>query len=53
MEEYRCEKCCNKKRNCGRYKCNEKCCVDIEYRCEFVCGRKLNCGLYKCMEICY
>lgn len=53
MEEYRCEKRCNKKRNCGRHKCNEKCCVDTEHRCEFVCGRKLNCGLHKCMETCH
>lgn len=48
-----CDKRCNKKRSCGRHKCNEVCCVDTEHKCSLVCGRKLNCGLHRCEEPCH
>ena len=52
-DEFRCEQRCNKKKNCGRHRCNKKCCVDAEHRCEFVCGKKLRCGFHKCLESCH
>ncbi|XP_030060668.1 transcriptional repressor NF-X1 isoform X1 [Microcaecilia unicolor] len=48
-----CDKRCNKKRLCGRHKCNEICCVDKEHKCSLICGRKLNCGLHRCEEPCH
>ncbi|XP_025070859.1 transcriptional repressor NF-X1 isoform X3 [Alligator sinensis] len=50
---FMCDKRCNKKRSCGRHKCNEICCVDKEHKCSLVCGRKLNCGLHRCEEPCH
>uniref|UniRef100_K7FMW8 Transcriptional repressor NF-X1 n=1 Tax=Pelodiscus sinensis TaxID=13735 RepID=K7FMW8_PELSI len=50
---FMCDKRCNKKRSCGRHKCNEICCVDKEHKCPLVCGRKLNCGLHRCEEPCH
>uniref|UniRef100_A0A8C6ZAY9 Nuclear transcription factor, X-box binding 1 n=1 Tax=Nothoprocta perdicaria TaxID=30464 RepID=A0A8C6ZAY9_NOTPE len=50
---FMCDKRCNKKRSCGRHKCNEICCVDTEHKCSLVCGRKLNCGLHRCEEPCH
>ena len=52
-EEYRCDQRCNKKKNCGRHRCSQKCCVDVEHRCELVCGKKLRCGYHKCLEPCH
>ncbi|XP_070566211.1 transcriptional repressor NF-X1-like [Ptychodera flava] len=48
-----CDKRCNKKRKCGRHRCNQRCCVDKEHKCPLVCGRKLSCGLHKCEEPCH
>ncbi|XP_053570563.1 transcriptional repressor NF-X1 [Bombina bombina] len=48
-----CDKRCNKKRQCGRHKCNEICCVDKEHKCSLICGHKLNCGLHRCDEPCH
>ncbi|XP_075416143.1 transcriptional repressor NF-X1 isoform X1 [Tenrec ecaudatus] len=48
-----CDKRCNKKRLCGRHKCNEICCVDKEHKCPLICGRKLRCGLHRCEEPCH
>ncbi|XP_065053549.1 transcriptional repressor NF-X1-like [Rhopilema esculentum] len=48
-----CERRCNKKRRCGRHRCNQKCCVDKEHNCQLICGRKLSCGLHKCDEPCH
>ncbi|XP_069047165.1 transcriptional repressor NF-X1 isoform X2 [Lepisosteus oculatus] len=50
---FTCEKRCNKKRSCGRHKCNELCCVDREHKCSLICGYKLNCGLHRCQEPCH
>ncbi|NXM66067.1 NFX1 protein, partial [Serilophus lunatus] len=50
---FMCDKRCNKKRSCGRHKCNEVCCVDTEHKCSLVCGRKLNCGFHRCEEPCH
>ncbi|XP_066579537.1 transcriptional repressor NF-X1 isoform X2 [Amia ocellicauda] len=50
---FTCEKRCNKKRSCGRHKCNELCCVDKEHKCSMICGYKLNCGQHRCQELCH
>ncbi|XP_052417341.1 transcriptional repressor NF-X1 isoform X34 [Carassius gibelio] len=50
---FTCEKRCNKKRSCGRHKCGELCCVDVEHKCSMICGYKLNCGLHRCQDLCH
>ncbi|MGH0160230.1 UNVERIFIED_CONTAM: hypothetical protein FKN15_061171 [Acipenser sinensis] len=50
---FMCDKRCNKKRTCGRHKCNELCCVDKEHKCSMICGYKLNCGQHRCQELCH
>ncbi|XP_028289119.1 transcriptional repressor NF-X1 isoform X2 [Parambassis ranga] len=50
---FTCEKRCNKKRSCGRHKCGELCCVNVEHKCPMICGYKLNCGLHRCQEPCH
>ncbi|KAL8620508.1 hypothetical protein ACOMHN_029544 [Nucella lapillus] len=52
-EPFKCERKCNKKRMCGRHKCNEFCCTRDVHICEIVCGRPLTCGLHKCEELCH
>ncbi|XP_053322900.1 transcriptional repressor NF-X1 [Spea bombifrons] len=48
-----CDKRCNKKRQCGRHKCNDICCVDKEHKCSLICGHKLNCGIHRCDQPCH
>ncbi|XP_067294233.1 transcriptional repressor NF-X1 isoform X1 [Pseudorasbora parva] len=50
---FTCEKRCIKKRSCGRHKCGELCCVDMEHKCSMICGYKLNCGLHRCQDLCH
>ncbi|XP_051796440.1 transcriptional repressor NF-X1 [Acanthochromis polyacanthus] len=50
---FTCEKRCSKKRSCGRHKCGELCCVNVEHKCHLICGYKLNCGLHRCQEPCH
>ncbi|XP_041824274.1 transcriptional repressor NF-X1 [Melanotaenia boesemani] len=50
---FTCEKRCSKKRSCGRHKCGELCCVNMEHKCPLICGYKLNCGLHRCQEPCH
>uniref|UniRef100_A0A3B3B700 Transcriptional repressor NF-X1 n=1 Tax=Oryzias melastigma TaxID=30732 RepID=A0A3B3B700_ORYME len=50
---FTCDKRCNKKRSCGRHKCGELCCVNVEHKCLLICGYKLNCGLHRCQEPCH
>ncbi|XP_035508024.1 transcriptional repressor NF-X1 [Morone saxatilis] len=50
---FTCERRCNKKRSCGRHKCGELCCVNVEHKCLLICGYKLNCGLHRCQEPCH
>lgn len=53
IEEVLCERRCNKKRQCGRHKCTQVCCVDTEHICPMVCGRTLSCGLHRCEALCH
>jgi len=48
-----CDRKCNKKRRCGRHKCNQKCCVDKDHNCNIICSKKLSCGQHKCDEVCH
>ncbi|XP_078712245.1 transcriptional repressor NF-X1 isoform X1 [Lampetra fluviatilis] len=49
-----CDRRCNKKRKCGRHKCNQVCCMqDPEHACPLICGRTLSCKLHKCEEPCH
>ncbi|KAM3860345.1 transcriptional repressor NF-X1 [Diretmus argenteus] len=50
---FTCERRCSKKRSCGRHKCGELCCVNVEHKCPLICGYKLNCGLHRCQEPCH
>ena len=46
-DDARCEKRCSKKRSCGRHKCNEMCCIEVDHVCSLVCGRIMGCGLHR------
>ncbi|XP_022090827.1 transcriptional repressor NF-X1-like [Acanthaster planci] len=48
-----CDRKCPKKKDCGKHKCNTKCCVAKEHHCNLICGRMLNCGLHRCEEMCH
>ncbi len=52
-DDARCEKRCSKKRQCGRHKCGEMCCIDLDHACPLVCGRLLGCGLHRCDDPCH
>lgn len=32
-DDARCKKRCTKKRSCGKHKCNQECCIDIDHEC--------------------
>ncbi|XP_031492196.1 NF-X1-type zinc finger protein NFXL1 [Nymphaea colorata] len=60
-----CEKPCGQKKNCGRHRCNEKCCTlsrsssdgfgggEDPHLCTVVCGKKLQCGKHFCTALCH
>ncbi|XP_033639927.1 transcriptional repressor NF-X1-like [Asterias rubens] len=48
-----CDRKCTKKKDCGKHKCNTKCCMDKNHHCGQICGRMLNCGLHRCEEMCH
>ncbi|XP_024943770.1 protein shuttle craft isoform X2 [Cephus cinctus] len=52
-DDARCEKRCTKKRSCGRHKCNQMCCIDIEHICPLPCSKTLSCGRHKCEQTCH
>ncbi|GLJ39714.1 hypothetical protein SUGI_0811910 [Cryptomeria japonica] len=65
-KEFLCEKVCGQKKNCGRHRCNEKCCPlshrgrsDIQtgdwdpHLCLMPCGKKMRCGQHYCQELCH
>ena len=53
VTEVLCERRCNKKRQCGRHKCIEVCCIEVEHICPMVCGRQLSCGRDRCEALCH
>ncbi|ODN04677.1 Protein shuttle craft [Orchesella cincta] len=52
-EDFTCQKKCNKKRSCGKHKCNGKCCIDMDHICPIVCQRQLRCGKHTCTNLCH
>lgn len=56
---FTCETRCNKLKNCGRHRCNNKCCKfmkephSIVHNCDQICNKKLPCGLHNCQEPCH
>ncbi|KAG8198878.1 hypothetical protein JTE90_015092 [Oedothorax gibbosus] len=51
--QFLCEKRCNRRKDCGRHKCLNNCCIHIEHRCELICNKKLSCGTHQCPETCH
>lgn len=52
-DDARCKKRCVKKRNCGKHKCNQECCIDIDHVCPLPCNFNLSCGKHKCDQTCH
>lgn len=52
-DDARCGKRCQKKRSCGKHKCGELCCIQLEHFCTLPCGRLLSCSLHRCEEVCH
>ncbi|XP_073823676.1 nuclear transcription factor, X-box binding stc isoform X2 [Musca autumnalis] len=52
-DDARCKKRCTKKRSCGKHKCNQECCIDIDHFCPLPCNYTLSCGKHKCDQPCH
>uniref|UniRef100_A0A1B0CN35 Putative transcription factor nf-x1 n=1 Tax=Lutzomyia longipalpis TaxID=7200 RepID=A0A1B0CN35_LUTLO len=52
-DDARCRRRCTKKRNCGKHKCNQECCIDIDHVCPQPCTYTLSCGKHKCDKTCH
>ncbi|XP_044750760.1 protein shuttle craft-like [Coccinella septempunctata] len=52
-DDGRCERKCTKKRLCGKHKCNQRCCIEIEHVCPLPCNRTLSCGNHRCELTCH
>lgn len=56
---FTCETRCNKPKNCGRHRCNNKCCQFNKthdpnlHKCDQICNKKLPCGVHNCPEQCH
>ncbi|XP_062519422.1 transcriptional repressor NF-X1-like isoform X2 [Corticium candelabrum] len=48
-----CDRLCNKKKNCGRHRCSQRCCSDTEHLCLLLCNKLLRCGRHRCEEQCH
>lgn len=51
--EFLCKNQCPKMRNCGKHRCNKRCCDGNCPPCAETCGQKLNCGNCKCEKVCH
>ncbi|CAL9216942.1 unnamed protein product [Arabidopsis halleri] len=66
-EKFICAKPCGRKKNCGRHRCNERCCpllnhpknddlsgdfFDLHF-CHIPCGKRLRCGQHSCETLCH
>ncbi|CRL01469.1 CLUMA_CG014376, isoform A [Clunio marinus] len=51
--DVRCKKKCTKFKNCGKHKCNQNCCIEIEHICSQQCGRMLECKKHRCTKPCH
>ncbi|CAH1395411.1 unnamed protein product [Nezara viridula] len=52
-DDARCSKRCTKKRSCGKHKCNQACCIEIDHFCPLPCNKMLSCGRHRCQELCH
>ncbi|CAL1409368.1 unnamed protein product [Linum trigynum] len=64
-EQFKCDKPCGRKKNCGRHRCSERCCPLSNnsttsfsedwnpHLCQMACGKKLRCGLHSCESVCH
>ncbi|KAM7279977.1 hypothetical protein ACFE04_007111 [Oxalis oulophora] len=62
-EKFTCDKHCGRKKNCGRHRCNERCCPLTNsnnlsgdwdpHFCQMACGKKLRCGQHSCENLCH
>ncbi|XP_058986249.1 protein shuttle craft isoform X1 [Musca domestica] len=52
-DDARCKKLCTKKRSCGKHKCKQECCIDIDHFCPLPCRFTLSCGKHKCDLPCH
>lgn len=53
VDDARCERKCAKKRLCGKHKCNQRCCIEIDHICPLPCNRTLSCGNHRCELTCH
>ncbi|CAF0705787.1 unnamed protein product [Brachionus calyciflorus] len=51
--EFTCETKCNRLKNCGKHKCNKKCCDGNCAPCEQACNKLLSCKNHKCKNLCH
>lgn len=51
--DVRCKKKCTKFKTCGKHKCNQSCCIEIEHLCSQQCGRSLECKKHRCQRPCH
>lgn len=40
-------------RQCGKHKCNQLCCIEVDHVCHLLCNRMLFCGIHRCEETCH
>ncbi|KAJ8978423.1 hypothetical protein NQ317_019661 [Molorchus minor] len=58
-DDARCEKNALKnmvllfKRTCGKHRCNQRCCIEIEHFCPLPCNHQLSCGQHRCERTCH
>jgi transcriptional repressor NF-X1 len=53
----RCDRVCGKLKECGKHRCNLRCCIykddpDIHI-CQLTCGKRLRCGIHRCEQQCH
>lgn len=52
-DDARCQKKCTKRRSCGKHKCNQMCCIDVDHICPLPCNHMLSCGQHRCEQLCH
>ncbi|GJY00227.1 NF-X1-type zinc finger protein NFXL1, partial [Tanacetum coccineum] len=64
-DEFKCDKPCGRKKNCGRHRCSDKCCPLSNSKnsaatqgwdphlCSKPCEKKLRCGQHDCETLCH
>lgn len=41
------------KRCCGKHKCNQVCCIDVDHICHQRCSGTMSCGKHRCELLCH